>query len=214
MLPILSLVTVARVDGYCERIGPGLFAEPLNAVSNLAFLLASAYLIARLRKPGRPEARLLPVLLGVVGLCSLSFHTFATRATAALDSLSILVFILVGVVLLTRRGLGVRPSRAWLAAPAFLVFAVAVDVTGVSLGGYLPALVVLAGLAIALHDRLLGAAAVVFTVSLTLRTLDEPLCDRFPIGTHWLWHCLNAVVLLLVAIRVDRYVPQPDAALT
>ncbi|GAA2347705.1 hypothetical protein [Dactylosporangium salmoneum] len=192
------------MDGYCERLGPGLWAEPLNAVSNAAFLIAAAWLLVR----GGP--RTLPILLGVVGLCSLSFHTFATGPTAALDSLSILVFVLVAVVLLARDGLGVRPGRAWLAAPAFVAFAALVDVLlavagrQYTLGGYLPALLGLAGFAIALRSRPLIVAAAVFTVSLTLRTLDEPLCDRIPIGLHWGWHCLNAVVLALVALDVSR----------
>jgi hypothetical protein len=25
------------IDAYCERLGPGLWAEPLNALTNLAF---------------------------------------------------------------------------------------------------------------------------------------------------------------------------------
>ena len=29
------------MDAYCERVGPGLLAEPLNAVSNISFLLAA-----------------------------------------------------------------------------------------------------------------------------------------------------------------------------
>ncbi|MBU2665238.1 hypothetical protein KOI35_17175 [Actinoplanes bogorensis] len=39
---------------------------------------------------------------------------------------------------------------------------------------------------------------------LTARTLDEPLCATLPLGTHWLWHCLNAVTLYLIARTVDR----------
>ena len=193
------IATVRRVDGYCERLGPGLLGEPLNAVSNAAFLLAAAYLIGR-----RPRSLLLPVLLAVVGLCSLAFHTFATPATGALDSLSILLFVLTGIVLLTRHGFGARASRAWLAAPAFIAFAVLVIVVvRDALSGYLPALLALAGFAVGLRDRLLGAATAVFALSLTVRTLDEPLCSALPIGTHWLWHCLNAVVLTLVAVAVN-----------
>jgi hypothetical protein len=208
------------VREYCERLGPGLWAEPLNAVSNLAFLLASAVLLVRLaRRPHRPPgaARALPVLLAVVGCCSLSFHTFATPPTAALDSLSILVYVLVAVVLLVRHGFAVRAGRAWLAAPAFLVLAVAIDgalaLAGrdVTLGGYLPAFLGLAGFAVALRSRLLGVAAGVFAVSLTARTVDMPVCAEVPIGTHWIWHCLNAVVLFLVAVHVERLA---DAART
>jgi hypothetical protein len=29
------------MDAYCERVGMGLLAEPLNAVSNVSFLLAA-----------------------------------------------------------------------------------------------------------------------------------------------------------------------------
>ena len=118
------------VDDYCERLAPGLWGEPLNAVSNAAFLIASGLLVARLVRRGerRPVAWALPVILGVVGLCSLAFHTVADTVTGALDSLSILVFILVAVVVLARWGFGVRAGRAWLAAPAFVVAAAAVDV--------------------------------------------------------------------------------------
>ena len=41
-------------------------------------------------------------------------------------------------------------------------------------------------------------------VSLTLRTLDEPLCGAWPIGTHFLWHLLNAVTLWLVSAAIIR----------
>ena len=203
------------VDEYCERLAPGLWGEPLNAVSNAAFLIASGLLVARLVRRGerRPVAWALPVTLGVVGLCSLAFHTVADTVTGALDSLSILVFILVAVVILARWGFGVRAGRAWLAAPAFVVAAVAVDVAlaavagaGATLGGYLPALLGLLGFAVALRSPTLGVATAVFAVSLTARTLDAPLCDTWPAGTHFLWHCLNAVVLALVALVTDRLV--------
>ena len=33
------------IDIYCERIEPGLWAEPLNAITNLAFIIAAFLLI-------------------------------------------------------------------------------------------------------------------------------------------------------------------------
>ena len=32
---------MGTVDLYCERLGPGLLAEPLNAITNLAFFIAA-----------------------------------------------------------------------------------------------------------------------------------------------------------------------------
>lgn len=217
------------VDSYCERTAPGLWGEPLNALTNLAFLAASALLLWLLAgQPRRPPASvwLLPVLLGVVGLCSAAFHTFATSVTAALDSLSILVFILVAVVVTTHWMWGLRWRWAWLAAPAFLAFSVgvnwalaAVGGENATLGGYLPALLGLLGFGLAI--RLTAAtdavhfgtwlllASIVFAVSLTLRALDMPLCQAFPIGTHFLWHCLNATVLFVVTYAVVHRVAAP-----
>jgi len=80
------------VDGYCERTAPGLWGEPFNSVSNVAFLAACVALLsllARQRRPVPPSVWLLPAIVGVVGLCSLSFHMLASTFTAALDSLSI-----------------------------------------------------------------------------------------------------------------------------
>ena len=41
-------------------------------------------------------------------------------------------------------------------------------------------------------------AAATFAVSLTFRTIDAPLCEAVPLGTHFMWHVLNGCVLFLV----------------
>ena len=33
-----------HIDIYCERLGPGFWAEPLNATSNLAFIVSATLL--------------------------------------------------------------------------------------------------------------------------------------------------------------------------
>ncbi|MGI5501523.1 hypothetical protein [Lentzea sp. CA-135723] len=193
------------VDAYCERLGPGIWAEPLNALTNLAFLIAALLL---LRGQAPPSLRVLPVLLALVGLASLAFHTLATQLTGALDSAFIAVFILYYVVMFAHHYKRIPWSRAWLAAPAFLVFAVAIGlfvrIPGAQM--YFPALVALLVLAVLSgnHWRWFAGAAVVFAVSLTLRTLDDLLCGSVPSGTHFLWHVLNAVTLWLVSEAVIR----------
>jgi hypothetical protein len=68
---------------------------------------------------------------------------------------------------------------------------------------YAPAFLVLIGLGLR-HLRyrqperfLLLAAAGVFSLSLFLRSIDEAVCPRFPIGTHFLWHLLNGALLYM-----------------
>ena len=48
------------------------------------------------------------------------------------------------------------------------------------------------------------AAAAVFVVSLGFRTIDLLVCTQVPIGTHFVWHLLNGVVvggLIVLFIR-------------
>ncbi|HXW23088.1 MAG TPA: hypothetical protein VEK14_09290, partial [Rhodomicrobium sp.] len=68
---------------YCERTSAAWDAEPLNAISNVAFFIA-AWAAWRLRQR-HPDAafggtiRALCIIIAVVGAGSLAFHTVATR---------------------------------------------------------------------------------------------------------------------------------------
>lgn len=212
------------VDIYCERTAPGLWGEPFNATSNVAFLIASGlllWLLAGQRRAVPVSVRLLPVLLAVVGVCSLSFHTFANRPTELLDTVAILVFILSGVVILAHWMWNLPWRWAWLAAPVYVAFAFGLNAALVAIGGeqltlagYVPALVGLLLIGVAVRATApadarrfggwLALTAAVFAVSVTMRTLDQPVCDTLPIGTHFMWHCLNATVLFLVSYTVIR----------
>jgi hypothetical protein len=54
------------------------------------------------------------------------------------------------------------------------------------------------------------AAAGLFVLSFTARTLDRPMCDALPIGTHYFWHLLNAAVLFLLVRTVILHAPAPE----
>lgn len=197
---------LAAVDGYCERLGPGLWAEPLNALTNLAFLAAAAVMWGRAR--GLPLARALTVVLAVIGVGSGLFHTFANRLTGLMDVLPILGFILLYVFAASRDLMGWRPWQAGVAVLAFFpyawamvtVFNAATPWMGSSAGyAPVPVLILLyAGLLARKAPataRGLAAGAALLTLSLTFRTLDAPLCAALPQGTHLVWHLLNALML-------------------
>jgi len=43
--------------------------------------------------------------------------------------------------------------------------------------------------------KIMLAVAGLFCVSVTFRSIDQLFCDPFPLGTHFAWHLLNAVML-------------------
>jgi len=218
----------APVDLYCERLGPGLFAEPLNALSNLAFPGASLWLLLRPRAPGSPKAspwyvRVLAALIFLIGLASLSFHMFATVGTEILDVLFIALFIYFFVGCFFCHHFGWPWWTAVLTLPGFLAFSKLVEMPFAANAlngsvGYLPPIAALLLMALFLlitkrsGGGKLAAAAVIFLISLTLRTMDQAWCLSLPIGTHWLWHCLNAATLALVTLSFDRPVATTAAS--
>ena len=210
----------APIDLYCERTAPGLFNEPFNAASNLAFFAAAIIATRGARRD--PQARsdaflwVLIALVAVIGAGSTAFHMFANRWSLIADVAPITAFIYGFFLYAMRRFAGL--SWLWSIAATVLFFAVsfgfASSVPADALNGsvsYLPAFIGLVGLGAYLFAQKfpaggwLVAAAAVFLVSLTFRTIDLMVCTCLPSGTHWAWHGLNAVVLFLSLTSAIRY---------
>jgi hypothetical protein len=193
------------IDAYCERTSAALWAEPANAITNLAFI-AAAWVMWR-RSAGLPVARALCGVLAVIGVGSGLFHTFANGLTAGLDVAPILVFILIYVFAASRDFLWLTGWRLWAMVLGVVPYAAImvplfgrIEALGSS-AAYGPVPVLILGFAAALWGRARATAmgmmvgVVILIVSLALRTLDLPLCGSVPMGTHFLWHLLNAVML-------------------
>lgn len=201
------------VDLYCERLGAGLWAEPINALSNLAFLIGALVLWRA------PAARLPAILLALVGAGSFVFHTWATQLGMVLDVVPILVLIawaarealirqlawplsrILGVAALL--ALGTLPLWFWVADPA---------AAGIA---YVPAGVLLWAVSSRLRARgHVGApwlllASLAFSFAYAARALDEALCQWIPMGTHWIWHLLNALAMSALIAGLTRARPRP-----
>jgi hypothetical protein len=215
------------VIGYCERHDHSFWSEPLNATTNVAFLLAAAAAFALWRRQEKADYPALALILvtAVVGVGSFLFHTVATRGAALLDIIPIAVFIYGYFFLALRRFFGLGAPASAAITVLFGLGSYLVDSSAHGLNGsvgYLPALGAMASFAALLwtpsrtqQTQPLGRrrtaeglmmAALVFAISLTLRTIDRDVCNVFPIGAHFLWHVLNAVVLWLLlrtAIRAN-----------
>lgn len=200
----------APVDIYCERLGSGLWAEPLNALSNLGFIIAGLLLLRRMFARGEPAAaKALGLLLVLIGVGSSAFHIFATRWAEVLDVLFIGLFIYWFVACYARYRWGAPWWLALLCMALFHGFGLLLkrgfEPTSFNGSvGYFPALagLLLFGLLSSWKDRYSRAtaflaAALVFALSLVIRSIDLSLCDSWPRGTHWVWHLLNAITLTL-----------------
>ena len=205
------------IDAYCERLEPGIWAEPLNAVTNLAFLIAAV--VMWWRSGGRGLAGLMCLSLAGIGVASGLWHTLARGWAGAADGLSILVFVMIYLFAANRRFLALGP---WTSAGLTVA---ALPVLGLSAAGlaqvpglhdaapYLPVAMLILAYGAGLVRRRpgvargLAAGGGVLLFSIAARAADAPLCGVFPVGTHFLWHVLNAVLLgwmIEVYLRAGR----------
>ncbi len=213
------------MDMYCERCGPEFWAEPLNALSNVSFLIA-AFLAWRSAKRHRnlsPELQILIALAATVGVGSFLFHTFATEWAMYLDVVPILLFQLDFIWLYARRQMGLNSTKSGLLLLLLLLSSLPLlalrDVMNGSLS-YVPAWMLLTGFGCH-HIRQaksgpwqLLIAAILLFVALVFRTIDQAVCDTLPYGTHFLWHLINGVTFFLVMQSLIVNPPEKDRELT
>lgn len=197
------------IDIYCERMDGTLWAEPLNAVSNCAFLIAALMMEKLIKGSNAPDFWFFAFATAAIGVGSFLFHTFATPWAMALDVVPILVYQVGFLALYGRRIMALSTPRLAMLVLGFLAFGHTMnslpnDWLNGSLG-YVPALVFLFGYAVyhfqtrKVEPAILFWAAGIFAISLAFRSVDQALCGILPFGVHYIWHVLNAVVLYLTA---------------
>lgn len=212
------------IDAYCERLDPGFWVEPVNALTNAAFIVA-ALVAARSASRRDGGVMALALVTAMIGAGSFLFHTVATGWAALADVLPIGLFIVLCLILILHRLVGLSRPAAIATGLAFIPAGALLARLGRPLlapmigggTGYLPPLLALLACGVLLAARRhpagpsLLATAALFAVSLTLRSVDQPLCAAVPLGTHWLWHLLNAVVLGRLMLVLARHGPAAAA---
>ena len=193
------------IDIYCERVDVGIWAEPINAVTNFAFILAA--IIMWIRCKNLVEGRVLAFLLFSIGCGSFLFHTFAQTWAAILDVTPILIFILTYIYAANRRFLVWSKRMSITGVILFLPyqFLVVSILSSIQFLGssaqYVPVAILIFFYSALLHksktnlSRELFVGATILSLSIFARTIDEPLCLIVSVGTHFIWHILNAIML-------------------
>ena len=211
------------IDAYCERMDAGFWAEPVNAVTNLAFIVAA--IVMWRRTSVLVLARALCVVRAAIGLGSFLFHTFAQFWAAIADVAPNVLFILLYLFAINLHAIGMRLRIAVLATLLFFPYAALLVpvfslIPGLgSSAGYapVPLLIILYAAYFRGRDpelaRGLLLGALILCLSLAFRTVDLPFCTALPLGTHFMWHLLNGLMLgwMIEVYRRSR-LGKPSAA--
>lgn len=195
------------LDIYCERLDASFWAEPINAISNLSFIVAGFFLW-RLRSS---RSKLMAILIIVIGLGSFSFHTFANRLTGLIDVLAIALYLVTFAFLIpkqwSRNSILIQLGSVLLLILSIVLAQLLISYLKPALPWLPPGIYLGAWLALIMYAlatqysnlsaaRFLWMAVIVFPASLLSRQIDMPLCDSIG-GSHWLWHLLNGLTLYL-----------------
>jgi len=194
---------------YCERISTPYFFEPLNTVSNLAFIMAAYYSFSLIKRSNThdPSIKLLPYVITAIGLGSMSFHSFRSEFTNYLDIIPILIFMLLSVYTILQKTFRNVSTVKML----FILFGI-VQIASYYLFRYyiygivpyVITLTLLIILGIRLYKqhgsrmvRLFVPPLLSFFVALVFRNMEFGICSSIQTGTHFLWHIFAALTTLL-----------------
>jgi len=216
-----------QMDVYCERTDLTFWSEPLNAVTNVAFIVAGIfalrlYLSCQRNLESQQDSKTMPAFAGMtndlyaiimifclfaIGIGSFLFHTTATGWAAIADVAPI------GLVIFTYHVATMHKIAGWniwvsflslAMIPAFgwVAYQLPLDFMG-STKAYSPILPLLI-IYFYYHLRRRSAeiywlplAFVTFSLSMATRIIDNHICDVFSYGVHWGWHILNAITLYI-----------------
>ena len=193
------------IDIYCERLDIGIWAEPINAVTNAAFILAA--ILMWLRCKNLVEGRILSFILFSIGCGSFLFHTFAQTWAAILDVTAILIFILAYIFFANRRFLALSKMVSLIGVILFFPYQLLLVsiLSNIQFFGssvqYIPVAILIfiySGLLRKSEPNLshgLFIGASILCLSIIFRAIDEPFCSILSVGTHFVWHILNAIML-------------------
>lgn len=211
------------VDYYCERLGPGFGGEPFNMLTGLAFLAVGLFAF---RRAPAVEDRLAAAALGLVGLASAVQHGFALGVTVKADLAANLLYLTLLGALMLRRLAGAGFASALAGGVAVVALTQVVggnpavqQALGRASDTFFLLMLVLLGTALSLRARhpatagRIALAGAVLALGLPFRFLDGGLCAVWPLGTHGIWHLVNATSAALLLSALARHATLPARAL-
>ena len=200
------------MDFYCERTNNQIFNEPINAISNIFFIIVSISLLKILRKNKSDKINYIqPILIFFIGVGSFLFHLKPNIITLYSDIVPIFLFSLSFILLFNRNVINISNFNSALLLILFftLLLFITPKLNFEILNGsefYFANYFFLTMYTIWLYFKksdffqLLFLGFIFFNLSILLRSIDNHICHYFSIGTHFLWHFLNAYLLKILTL--------------
>lgn len=195
---------------YCEQLLQ-IGWEPINTISNLAFVIAGIFAFYKLRNEKSILKFILPTLLILVGIGSSWWHTSHTHYGDTADTFFILIFASVVSILFFR-----KLFESWV--KVLLSFFVLLGIVFFAeqlpyLNGSLPYVILLIALIIgsifyakkfSASKSFLITTSATFCLAIIFRSVDILVCPSISFGTHFLWHIFVAFLGYQLILLVGR----------
>jgi len=193
----------------CERSNLGFFVEPLNAISNIAFIFAGVgiYQLLAKNRVQKVEYRSLFILIFLVGFGSFLWHATRNFYALILDavpvalSFAIITYIFLGK-LIGNKLISLLIALLLIPTRFFISSFAPTDIVSSLVRNLINATVFL--LLIVWAFRKCGKIAlegtivlIIYLIAITMRSIDLQVCPTFYLGTHSLWHIFNALAVYL-----------------
>ena len=200
---------------YCERNNLEFLAEPFNFFTNIFFLYFAILLFFNKNITNKKFS----IILFCIGVGSMLFHSVPNKITALIDIFFIITFIFYYLIVLYYK-LNINKYTSYLLSILFILFCYFFgnfyqNSILQSSAFYFPILIHLYFFIKKEGNNYFKKffwIPILFSISLYLRTIDIKYCTSFNIGTHFLWHILNSVVLYLLVkfihLMIDRSSPE------
>ena len=191
---------------YCERLGPGFWNEPINALSNLIFILFGFILVFK-TMPNK-LCLFLSIQIILIGTASFLFHTFANILVGLIDTVSIMLFGVTYVFGSNYYLLKLSTVTSLIIAFSLVPFSFIVSqLTIMSFGSlngstlYLSFIILFVTYSYLIRKEfaqmstILFCSALFLAISIFFRTIDIISCNSISVGTHFVWHIMNGLLL-------------------
>ncbi|MCP4761257.1 MAG: ceramidase [archaeon] len=197
------------IDIYCERTTCDFWAEPLNALTNITFIILAIVALRNYMKGLTPDSKkdknllFLIFLVFSIGVGSFLFHTFATSWSLFFDVFPIMLFAIWYFAVGQTKVLKFTLVQAIIGTIIFMciLFSMSIIFPRGFLNGsasYFPFPMACIFFAVVMQkkDKTIAKqywfATIAFLIAITCRIIDMELCPYIPFGTHFIWHIFTA----------------------